>query len=178
MATIRGGDRLQARLDKIAQAVSQAATLRIGFLAGATYPDGTSVPMVAAIQEFGAPRAHIPPRPFFRNMVAAKRKEWPGAIADLLRANDYDANLTLNQAGHAIAGQLQQSIVDTNEPELRPVTLMLRKMRIGKVDAPTTYAMVIEARRRVAAGESTDGVSTKPLVWSGHLLDSVHYTVE
>jgi hypothetical protein len=36
-----------------------------------------------------------------------------------------------------------------------------------------TYATVIEARRRVAAGMSYAGVSTKPLVESSHMLDSI-----
>ena len=37
---------------------------------------------------------------------------------------------------------------------------------------------VAKARRRVSAGESTAGVSTKPLVWTGHLLASVDYEVK
>ena len=37
---------------------------------------------------------------------------------------------------------------------------------------------VVEARRRVRAGESTAGVSTKPLIWTGHLLNSVGYEVK
>jgi hypothetical protein len=34
-----------------------------------------------AVQEFGAPSRNIPPRPFFRNMIARKRNEWPTAVA-------------------------------------------------------------------------------------------------
>ncbi len=177
MATISGGEKLKERLEAIARAAASAATLKVGFMAGATYPDGTSVPMVAAIQEWGAPRARIPPRPYFRNMVAAKSKEWPKAIAGLLKATDYDAKRTLMITGEAIKGQLQQSITDTNVPPLRPLTLMLRKMRIGRVNDPITGAMLAEARQRLAAGESTAGVSTKPLIWSGHLQNSVTFTV-
>ena len=106
--------------DKIARAIGKAGTLRVGFLEGAKhYPDGTSVAAVAAVLDFGAPRAGIPPRPFFRNMIAAKKSEWPDAIAKLLVANDYDADKTLRQAGAAIVGQLQQSIRDTNAPPLK-----------------------------------------------------------
>jgi hypothetical protein len=79
--------------------------------------------MIAAIQEFGAPKAGIPPRPFFRNMIADKQGEWPSAIAGLLKDNDYDAARALDIAGFAIAGQLKQSIIDTNAPPLSPVTI-------------------------------------------------------
>ena len=123
MATIKGGDKLAAALAKISQGVSQPALLRVGFLESARYPDGKPVAMIAAIQDFGAPSRGIPPRPFFRNMVKAKKGEWPKAIADLLKANDYDAVKVLGIAGEAIGGQLRQSIIDTNEPPLAPSTI-------------------------------------------------------
>jgi hypothetical protein len=40
-------------LAELARSMGGPRTLKIGFLKGATYPDGTSVPMVAAVQEFG-----------------------------------------------------------------------------------------------------------------------------
>lgn len=55
-------------------------------------------------------------------MVAAKSPEWPEAIGRALVANNYDAEKTLRVAGEAIAGQLRQSIVDTNEPPLAEST--------------------------------------------------------
>lgn len=121
MATISGGERLEAALRKISEAVTRPATLRVGFLSDASYPNGTNVAMIAAIQNFGG--GNVPPRPFFSNMVAAKSPEWPKAIADLLVANDYDVEKTLNITGQAIAGQLRQSIIDTNAPPLAPSTI-------------------------------------------------------
>ena len=123
MATLRGGDKFDRKLRELAAKLRNPATLRVGFLERATYPDGTPVAMIAAIQDFGAPRAGIPPRPFFRNMIAAKKGEWPAAIAQLLKENDYDAVVALNITGEAIAGQLRQSIVDTNAPPLKPATV-------------------------------------------------------
>lgn len=171
--TISGGDKLEARLREIAAKVSKAATLKVGFLEGSTYPDGTSVPMVAAIQEFGAPSVGIPPRPYFRTMVAEKRDRWGDALAANLKAQDYDAERALELVGEGIKGQLQQSIVDTMGPPLSAVTLMLRKMRSEDQSLIVSGKTVGEAAARVAAGESTAGVSTKPLVDSGHLLQSV-----
>lgn len=123
MVKIVGGDKLTARLAEIAKHVSKPANLSVGFLEGSTYPDGTPVPLVAAVQEFGAPSRNIPPRPFFRNMVAEKSPEWPDAIATVLKAADYDATRTMMQVGEGIKGQLQQSIIDTNAPPLAPTTV-------------------------------------------------------
>jgi hypothetical protein len=79
--------------------------------------------MVAAVNEFGAPKAGIPPRPFFRGMIAAHKGEWPNAMAALLKENNYDAARVLQLTGEAIAGQLRQSIVDTNSPPNAPSTI-------------------------------------------------------
>lgn len=177
MAGFTGGDKLLKALAEIRARVNKSATLKVGFLEGATYPDGTSVAMVAAIQNFGAPAVGIPPRPFFSNMVAEKQDEWGPALAKLLEANDYDLEKSLDQLGLGIEGQLRESIVNTNEPALSDVTLMLRKMKSQDQSLVVTGATVGEAARRVAAGESVAGVPSKPLVDTGHLLNSVGHEV-
>lgn len=123
MVTITGGGNLEKVLTQLAAKVNKPATVSVGFLAKTTYPDGTPVAAIAAIQEFGAPSRGIPPRPFFRNMIAAKSGEWPAAVAGFLKANDYDATKALEQAGSAIEGQLRQSIYDTNSPPNKPSTV-------------------------------------------------------
>ena len=79
--------------------------------------------MIAAIQEFGAPSVGIPPRPFFRNMIAAKQSEWAPALKIQLKANGYNGPQALDILGAAIAGQLRQSVIDTNSPPLKPTTI-------------------------------------------------------
>lgn len=123
MAKIKGGDKLEKVLAQIAAKLSGGERLKVGFLEGATYPDGTPVGMIAAIQDYGAPRAGIPSRPFFRNMIAAKSEEWPAIMTELLKANDYNVKITLTLMGEGIAGQLQQSILDTNTPPLKESTI-------------------------------------------------------
>lgn len=123
MATISGGKKLESALVKMALKVSRPGTLQVGFMENATYPDGKKVAMIAAIQEFGAPRAGIPPRPFFRNMIRKYSKDWPKGFKGLLIKHKYDANDALEEAGHLIAQQLQQSIRDTNTPPLKPATI-------------------------------------------------------
>ncbi len=189
-ATISGGDKLQAYLSRIAGRMANAKVVNVGFKEGATEagggakasgvePDGTSIPMIAAIQEFGAPRAGIPPRPFFRNMIAAKKGEWPQAIADLLVANDFDARATLTQTGERVAFELKQSITDTNDPPLSPVTVMLRSMRRENPNLVVNASTVVEARRRVAAGKKPRAnTSTKPLIDIGTMQQQVGFFVE
>jgi hypothetical protein len=123
MAKVTGGDKIEAALKEIAARIGDGTAVRIGFLKGSTYPDGASVPMVAAIQEFGAPVRKIPPRPFFRSMVAEKSPAWPKAIADLLVANKYDGRKTMAQVGEAIAGQLRESITTFSTPANAPSTI-------------------------------------------------------
>ncbi len=125
MATIKGGDRLELALARIAKSVSKPATLKVGFLEGATAPDGQSIPLRAALNEYGHEHNGVvtPSRPFFRNMVSEKSPEWPKAVGDLLTANDYDAVKTLRLTGEAIKGQLQQSIVDLTSPPLAESTI-------------------------------------------------------
>lgn len=151
MATLSGGEKFVKAMAEIAKKL-QNKSLRVGFLEKAKYPDGTSVALVAATNEFGRKiktKVGIkmqPPRPFFRNMIAEKQGEWPQAIANLLKKNNYDAKKTLELTGHAIKGQLQESITKLTSPPLAPSTIK-------------------------AKGHS------KPLIATGHMLNSVDYEV-
>lgn len=120
---VKGGDQLEAHLAAMAKAASNAQTVKVGFLSGATYPNGTPVALIGAIQNWGAPSRGIPPRPFFSNMIAKHQEEWGPATGALLVANEYDAGKTLRMVGEAVAGQLRQSIIDTNEPPLAESTI-------------------------------------------------------
>ncbi|HCD7173210.1 hypothetical protein [Enterobacter cloacae] len=123
MTTFSGGAALEAKLAELAEKLGDGKTLRVGFLEGATYPDGQSVPMVAAANEYGDPAMNRPPRPFFRNMIAEKSPEWPQDIAKIAEATGYDAEKMLGMMGEHIKGQLQGSIRDLMEPALSPVTI-------------------------------------------------------
>jgi hypothetical protein len=137
MTVLNGGEALERRLAEISKDVRIASTLRVGFLEGATYPDGTSVALVAAVNEFGAPSRNQPPRPFFRNMIAAKSGEWPEAIANLLVANNYNARKTLEIAGEAIKGQLKDSILNGQYAPLTPATIARKGFDTPLIDTST-----------------------------------------
>lgn len=145
---ISGGSKLEAKLREIASNLESAATLRVGFLSGGTYPDGTSIPMVAATNEFGVPAHGQPPRPFFRRMIAKRSLGWPKGIAAALKDNDYNTKIALAVTGEVIKGQLVQSINELVSPPLAASTI---------------------ARK---------GGVTKPLIDTGIMLDSVGVEVE
>jgi len=174
---LTGGDKLQAKLAEIAKNLEGKHTLRVGFLEGATYPDenGTHVAQVAFWLNYGTKTA--PPRPFFSGMVSEKSGAWGDKLARILAGNGYDIDDALHKMGEGIAGQLRDSIVNLNSPALSPVTLMLRKMLIDSPNLNVTAATVGEAARRVAAGESSEGASTKVGVHTGHMLNSLDYEV-
>lgn len=175
--TLKGGSKAEAHLKALARRIGKAQAVNVGFLENATYPDGTKVAMVAAIQNFGAPAAAIPPRPFFTNMINEKSPGWGDQLSDVLVMSGYDMKAALALMGEGIKGQLQESIKETNAPALSKITLMLRKMRSEDQSLEVTGATVGEAARRVAAGESVAGVSTKPLNDTAHMQNSVDYEV-
>lgn len=173
MAEIRGGDKLKAVLARMSAQFNEAHTLKVGFLEGATYEDGTPVAAIAVLQEYGAEinvarhnatvhriggkgkfvkkdiatthtdvmvPAHtitIPPRPFFRNMIADKSKEWPKALALAMKATKGNAGLSLAMLGEGIRGQLKKSIRDFSDPPNAPSTIKKKGFNDPLIDKGT-----------------------------------------
>lgn len=119
--TLKGGDRARVMLARIGTALGKGATVKVGFLAGATYPDGLSVAQVAFWNEFGTSRA--PPRPFFRGMIADKSPTWGKALALNLKDTNYNGEQTMGRMGQGIKDQLVQSIVEFSTPPNAPYTI-------------------------------------------------------
>jgi hypothetical protein len=122
-APFSGGSKLSAKLASIAAKVSNATVVNVGFLEGATYPDLTSVPMVAAINEYGSPAQNIPPRPFFRQMIASESGHWAADTAAALKGADFDAAAALGAMGKSVKGELQTSIANFVGAPLSPKTI-------------------------------------------------------
>jgi hypothetical protein len=171
MVTLTGGDKLDAFLRDLERRATRGGTLRVGFLEGATYPDGTSVAMVAVTQNYGSPARGVPPRPFFSNMIADKSPSWPASFETVFRSANYDGHKALELFGQGVAAQLRASIITTSDPPLSPVTLLLRDR--FPTDDGYTFADVLQARRDIAAGEAVPSGHSNPLVWGGTLLNSV-----
>lgn len=175
--TLSGGDKLERRLAGIAARIAKGGKLRVGFLEDAKYPDGTSVAMVAAIQNFGAPARGIPPRPFFNKFITDNSEEWGAQLARLLAGSGYDVEKAFNIMGMGMVGQLQTAIIETNAPPLSKVTLLLReRFPAGDYEAADVWQAFADISDGVEPNASATGA--KPLVWSGVMLNSVDYEVD
>ena len=112
-----------------------SAVVQVGFFEGPVYPDGTPVPLVAFWNEFGTRRA--PPRPFFRNMIAAKSPSWGPELGRVLKATGGDVPRALALMGERINDQLKQSIVDFDNPGNAPATIRAKGFDKPLIDTGT-----------------------------------------
>ncbi|MFV7280530.1 hypothetical protein ACNPG5_06255 [Citrobacter cronae] len=142
-------DKVMDALDDIANSLSDKQ-LKVGFIDGATYPDGTPVAMVAATNEYGNPANNQPPRPFFRNAISDHETEWSEDIARGL-GKGLELEHVLSVVGEKIAGDIVQSISTLMDPPLSAATIASRK--------------------------SKGNESTKPLVDTKVMIRDVHYEV-
>ena len=184
---LSGGDKLTSILEQLSKNVEKGAQVRMGFLEGSTDSvTGTPEASIAVFQEFGTvntkSKTVIPPRPFFRPLIAEQSNAWGKELGDTLKGVNYDAARALALMGELMGGQLQEAIINVSEPALSPITLMLRQMRredqtLGSPSNPIGGKTIAEAARRVAAGESVDA-STKPLIDKGDMIRAVGYQVD
>ncbi|MCC7579585.1 hypothetical protein H8V75_11680 [Enterobacter roggenkampii] len=142
-------DKILDALNNIASNISDKQ-LKVGFIDGATYPDGTPVAMVAATNEYGNPANNQPPRPFFRNAIAEHESEWLDAISRGLEKG-VPIDDVLAVVGKRAVGDVVQSIATLMDPPLSPATVASRK--------------------------SKGNASTKPLVDTKVMIRDVHYEV-
>lgn len=151
-AVLSGAPALMAKLKAIAKSMG-GGSVSVGFMGGATYPDGTPVAAVAFWNEYGKGVKSAEgdyfqlPRPFFRNMIAAESPKWAYKMGKLAKATDYDGPRVLGLMGEDIKGALQQSINDFTTPALAPSTVAAKGF-------------------------------AKPLIDTSHMLNSVTYEVK
>lgn len=118
--TLQGADGLSKALGDIARRMG-AGKVDVGFMAGATYPDGTPVAAVAYWNEFGT--SGQPARPFFRQMIAKEAGTWAEKMGKLAKATNYDGQKVLALMGEDVGGALAQSINELQSPPLAPSTI-------------------------------------------------------
>ena len=166
-------DKIMDFLDSVGSGLT-SKQLKVGFLEGSTYPDGTSLPMVAASNEFGNPASGSPPRPFFRNAISENEVKWSENAESLMKSHGGDTSLVLDLMGQIIRDDVMRSIDSLDSPALSPVTVLLRSrfpMRDGM-----TFGDVLKAREDVKNGIIGSG-NSNPLIWTGHMQSSVDYEV-
>jgi len=141
--------------DKILDSLSVAERnlkskqLKVGFMEGATYPDGQPVTAIASLQEYG--NLKIPPRPFFRSAIANKEEEWKKTLTEGMKSGDAVDDV-LAITGEIIKGDIVESIASLYYPTLAQHTIERRRAR--------------------------GNYSTKPLVDTKVLIRSVDMRVE
>ncbi len=131
MAVLAGGEKLAKVLAGIAEQME--GSVSVGFLAGATYPDGTPVAQVAFWNEYGTTK--IPPRPFFRTMIANESPGWGVMMAKATKHFEYSGDEVLKFMGLKISEQLQQSIVGWQTPPNAPYTIAKKGFNKPLIDS-------------------------------------------
>ena len=137
----RGGEALKAKIQELMQQAGEEVSLRVGFLEGSTYPDGTSVANVAALNEFGhltpvgktgmGPAARTEARPFFSRMLNEKSPDWNRRLLNLYRTNGGNLQAALKSMGESIASDLQMAIIEFNDPPDKDVTIAAKGFKGG-----------------------------------------------
>lgn len=96
------------------------ASVRVGVLENATYPDGTPVAMVAFWNEYGTKTS--PVRAFFRTTVSDQKKNWVLSVQNLMKMHD-DPKKVMGLIGEHMRGQIVQSINTWTDPPNAPYTV-------------------------------------------------------
>jgi len=170
--------KIRARLEAIPEGFADQVA-RVGWFEAAKYKDGTPVAYVAAIQENGASKQGIPPRPFIRPTIADRKGNWVKVMGDGVKAvaqQRATAADVLEGVGLQAAGDIGATLASGKFDALSPITLMLRKMRDDDPALVVSGKVVGEAAARVKAGEQGSD-RTQPLHDSGLMLSSLTHNV-
>lgn len=89
------------------------ASVRVGVLENATYPDGTPVAMVAFWNEYGTRTS--PVRAFFRTTVSEQKKNWVLSVQNLMKIHN-DPKRVMGLIGVHMQEQIVQSINTWSDP--------------------------------------------------------------
>lgn len=132
MASVTGGNKLQAFLKQIEANLQKASSVEVGFVNKETYPDGTPVAAVAMYNEFGT--QNIPPRPFFRNAIKKNGSKWPKNLASLLKSHNYDSEIAFGLIGTKIQREIQDSIQSNTPPPNKKAVAEAKGFRKTLID--------------------------------------------
>lgn len=146
---------------------------RTGWFETAHYPDGTPVAYIAAVQEMGS--GPIPARPFMRPTVAEKGAEWMGLFGQGAKAcltGGATPYQVMEKVALKAASDVGQKISQITSPPLSILTLMARAR--GKQNGISGKKQLGELAGELNKGPpNLAGVSTKPLVWTGLMRQTV-----
>ena len=99
------------------------ASVRVGVLENATYPDGTPVAMVAFWNEYGTRTS--PVRAFFRTTVSEQKKNWVLSVQNLMKMHN-NPQQVMGLIGEHMKGNIVQSINTWSDPPNAPYTVRMK----------------------------------------------------
>lgn len=167
----------QAKLKVILEGLDGYSS-KVGFFESSKYEDGTPVAQAAAWNELGTNTA--PPRSFMRTTTKEKKIEWRDLAISGFKAvvaGNETVYTVMEKIGQVAAADIRNKIRQITSPPLSPITIELRKLK--KDGRKITGTTVGEAARNVEKrGGPPAGISTKPLIETGILYESVENKTE
>lgn len=148
---------------------------KVGWFESAHYPNGTPVAYVASIHEFGV--GPIPARPFMRPAVADDGPNWMklmGQGAKAVLNGTHTSRQVLEMVALKAAGDVAKKIKAVTSPPLSPTTLLGRYLGgyTGGKELGAAAALLAQGPQNLG------NVSTKPLVDTGQMIQSITGVVE
>lgn len=147
---------------KLREIAVMGADLKVGFLGGDSYPDGTSVAYVAYINEYG--KGHNPERPFMKETTKDYMSRWVEIIENNVNDKFDQANVmrAFEMAGQDAEGLIREQIKTwpTNSPR------------------PNAFATVWRKDQRGQSGRGTVAVDPEQvLIDTGVMINAVRHEV-
>lgn len=139
--------------------------VKIGWFSNSKYPKGTSVAMVAAVQEYGSVQGNriIPPRSFFRTTLSKKTNEYTAllkaGVKKIFQGKE-TVKTVLDKVGSKASGDIKISITQVTIPPLAKSTLKRRA-----------------SKRRIKV-ENLSSTGKKPLIDTGVMLNSLTHKLD
>lgn len=120
----------------------------IGYVDGATYPDGKKVAYIAYLNEYGG---HNPPRPFLHRTAVLHFDEWAKLFENTLKSDGVNANSIYKahkQVGIKGVGDVKKTIKEWSPSDPRPnkpstIRRKARRARSGKGQVPINPETVL-----------------------------------
>lgn len=105
---------------------------KAGWIEKKNYPNGTSVAMIAAQNEFGNAKKNIPPRPTVRPAVADNQKNWEAIAAqgaNRVLAGKATAHDVMGLIAESAENAIKKNYETISSPALKPATIAARRRR-------------------------------------------------
>lgn len=181
----KGGEKLEQKLREIAEKAGKASTVRVGFLEGATYPDGTPVASIAAVNEYGG-TAEVPEHEVTINRNLKSNGEFAqnGRFVKAEKANFQTAHTVEAYTITIPARPYFRGMIQKNKGDWGPA--LGKIVKASDYDSSVALARLgkmVEEQLQDSIREFNDPKNAKstvakkgfddPLVESAHMLNSV-----